>query len=262
MLNAVKDIKAPVKYLQGEIFAELKIKSKSRYLISTRGRIYSYYSDRILKGALRGSVLVLHFRPDGKSIPVPYAKGGYNMQPQRNGRSVVTIQKLVALTFLPKPPGDCVVIHTDYDKLNNSIDNLKWISLNDQIIGSRGGMVYKDYIINKQKGAKLTHDQVLEIKILLLAKRDGNNTLKIKDIAIRYGITEMNVFRIQNGDIWGHLGPVIKQKEPPKKISESNIIEIKKLLSKGVRGEEIAKRFSLRPETISRIKNGKYYKSV
>ena len=63
------EITAPVKYLPGEVFTDLKINSKTKYLISTKGRIYSYYSDRILTGRLSSGVRVFEYSAANGKTP-------------------------------------------------------------------------------------------------------------------------------------------------------------------------------------------------
>lgn len=49
---------------------------------------------------------------------------------------------------------------------------------------------------------------------------------------------------------------------PQAKLTEENVVEIKKLLSENVTGLAIAKKFNVGAMAISRIKNGKYWKHV
>lgn len=262
-LKYFPEVKAPVKYLRGEKFTHLNINAKRKYLISTKGRIYSYYLDRILRGGIRSGVLTFEFTPaDKKNIPVPYTFKDGNMKPIINGRVAVTIQKLVALTFLKKPKGAHVVIHTGYDKLYNGVDNIKWISKDKLIIHLRGYPTYKGYNINRAVGFKITARQVLEIKKLLKDKRAGKPSLSIKEIASKYKIAEMQIYRIQNGDLWSHVGELIKKKVTPVKLSDTKVLKIRSMLKEGVLGVKVAKRFNITPAAVSRIKNNKYYQNV
>lgn len=257
------EIKAPVKYLRHEKFAALKINARTKYLISTMGRVYSYVSDRILKGRICSGVLTLDFTPaDKNNIPVPYSIKKGNMKPQKSGKTVITIQKLVALTFFCKPPGAFVVIHRNYDKLDNSLGNLIWISKHEMIKNSRGSLAYKDYTTNRGFGKKVTSDQVLEIKELLKEKIAGKHQLTIRMIAEKYNVSQMQVFRIQNGDVWAHVGEQVKVKCTPKKLSPDAVHKIKVMLAKGETGRAIAKKFGIDAAGVSRIKLNKYYRNI
>lgn len=51
-----------------------------------------------------------------------------------NGKSTtVTVQRIVATAWLPNPQHLSDVDHIDDDKLNNSIDNLQWLSHRDNL---------------------------------------------------------------------------------------------------------------------------------
>lgn len=56
----------------------------------------------------------------------------------QKGEKQVCVHTLVALAFLGNPPtpmgrhkGCCVLTHIDSNKLNNHVQNLKWLSIND-----------------------------------------------------------------------------------------------------------------------------------
>lgn len=51
-------------------------------------------------------------------------------------RKTFYVHRLVAEAFLEKPAGDYVVNHKDEDKLNNSHDNLEWVSHRYNVIYS------------------------------------------------------------------------------------------------------------------------------
>ena len=259
MYKKFTEIKAPAKYLPGEQFTRLKVYSRYDYLISTKGRIYSYARDRFLNGTVKNGVLTFEYSPTDGKIPFRYARQEANMKPQRNGKTCITFQRLVAHTFLIKPKGNGVVIHLDYDKLNNSITNLMWVPLNQQVINSIGSPRYKDYKIHRQMGKKLTHTEVLQIKELLEGKRKGTIDIRIADIAQKFNIASMNVYRIQNGDLWGNLGKVVKKKIKPLKFNTKQIKAIRQLAKKGTTGVMIAQKYNVSPTTICRIIKGKYY---
>lgn len=62
------------------------------------------------------------------------------------------VARLVALTFLGVPPEGFTVNHKDGNRLNNSIDNLEWLSLADNIRHGFENLLYP------QKSIKLTKD--------------------------------------------------------------------------------------------------------
>lgn len=261
MINKFTEIKAPVKYLPNEKFAELKINSKSKYLISTKGRIYSYFSNRIITGKITSGVRCFDFvATDKKNTLIPYSKKVGNMKPQKNGRISVTIQRLVALVFLKKPKNAFIVIHKNYDKLDNSVENLQWVSDQDLIKNSKGSFYYKNYKVYRNVGHKLNSEQVLEIKKMLLQKKEKELNITICKIAETFNVSPMQIYRIQNGDLWPHIGSVIKQKQKQNILDKDIVSIIKIMLKNGDKGIFISKKLNIPPTTISRIKNNKYYK--
>jgi hypothetical protein len=83
------------------------------YYVSSWGRVKSFKfgKERILKPSLIGN--------------------GYpaiNIWQKTKKSKCITIHKLVALAFIPKPDNKTQVNHKDGNKLNNHIDNLEWVT--------------------------------------------------------------------------------------------------------------------------------------
>ncbi len=119
-----------IKDLQGEEWKQ--IDSKGKYYISTYGRVKSYQGRqaRILK---------------------PYTNqcGYLRVDIQTDHRQTYLVHKLVALAFIPNdnPKEKDTIDHIDGNKANNSVYNLRWLSLADNI---------KAY--QKQKKERLTDE--------------------------------------------------------------------------------------------------------
>lgn len=62
------------------------------------------------------------------------------------------VARLVALTFLGEPPKGYTVNHKDGNRFNNSIDNLEWLSLGDNIRHGFENLLYP------QKSIRLVRD--------------------------------------------------------------------------------------------------------
>jgi hypothetical protein len=66
----------------------------------------------------------------GRELAVHVGKHGYKtVQFKRNGkRKLYLVHRLLALCFIPNPHGKPQINHIDGDKLNNSLENLEWVT--------------------------------------------------------------------------------------------------------------------------------------
>lgn len=164
------------------------------YAISNFGRIVSYAKDfdqdgRMLKGGKLGGYPTFVCRPFGKS-------------------KTYYVHKLVAEHFIENTnPERTYVIHLDYNKLNNHVDNLSWATKKEMekhqqkspfVIESRE----KRKIRKPYKGHKLSTTDVIRIKKKIF---DPNRKTRLKIIAKQFGISEMQLYRIKSGENWAHV---------------------------------------------------------
>ena len=165
---------------------------RSKYKISNYGRIISYYYHK--EGALVSSS----------------APNGYRtfVIKDKNGKTIRRyVHRLVAMYFLEKPREDQnQVIHLDNTRGNNHYKNLKWASEKEKRAhqdismpgwSGRGIKGFRAY-------SKLTETQVKLIKRKI---NDPNRKTRMKMIAKRYGISEMQLYRIKSGENWGSVEP-------------------------------------------------------
>ncbi len=256
-LKIVKCIKPPVASPRSEKWAHLNcIKSRTTYYISTHGRIYSNYGRGVLKlGLLSGHPMFSWTPPKDELLTAPKR---WSKEGKVDPRQCMTVQRLVAATFIIKPsPMYDTVVHLDHVKINNKVDNLRWAKPKEAFHNSVKSPNWR-WSQKGEAGQKLTPDDVMHIKVLL---DPANKTHTIADLADMWGVAEMQIFRIQNGDIWGTVPGYMKPKVVQAKIPDADIVEIKNLINQKVPGVEIAKRFDIGPTQVSRIKRGKYYNS-
>jgi hypothetical protein len=161
-------------------------------VLSSQGRIASY-TDKLLEDGLilKGSLttgyrtLNLH-RPDSNST--------------------LYIHRELAKLFIKRPsPQHKYVIHVNHVKTDNSIKKLAWVTKDEMIAhqqNSPAKLAYKKQLANRITGPKLNATQVKNIKNLLDNK---NRRLTNKQIADKFGISEMSLYRIKRGDAWAHI---------------------------------------------------------
>jgi hypothetical protein len=185
-----------IKLLKSEKWKELKFRKgalRFRYAVSSHGRIASFTSKvddgRLLRGASIGGYPTLNIKPDGKN-------------------RTIYIHKLVAEHFLSKPSRAGVfVIHKDYNKKNNSYQNLKWATREEMEQHQQGSpLVIKARRLRMNnpvyKGHKLTVPLVKKIKARIFAK---NRRQTLREIAVQFNISEMQLYRIKSGENWNHV---------------------------------------------------------
>jgi len=158
-----------------------EIENYEDYVISDRGRVYSYYTKKFLKPRKGNS---------GYFTIILYKNGVYKNH---------TIHRLVALAFIPNPENKRTVNHIDGCKINNFAENLEWNTHaeNNKHAFDNG---LKDDRGSKHGMSKLTEDQVLEIRRLY---KTGDYYQK--DLAKMFGIAQSLICFIVNRKIWNHI---------------------------------------------------------
>lgn len=158
------------------------------FQISNYGRVKSFKQDKI--NGLHYKVHPTHGYPKISLIQ----KSG-----RRTGRY---IHKLVAEAFIPKDSEDQIyVIHRDYNKLNNRIDNLAWATKKEKEFHQFKNTEYHTDSVRRTY-SKLT---VGEVKIIKKLINDPNRKTRMKMIAKRFGVSEMQLYRIKSGENWSHV---------------------------------------------------------
>lgn len=199
--------------------ASLKGKTTRNYAVSNQGRLASYDKDLkdklLLKPHLNGGFPLISVNSKGKS-------------------KALFVHNAVAETFLKKRNSKCDhVIHLDHNKANNEVANLKWVTQQEQIEHNKKSPLVREAIARKiHTGA--TAKKLNEKKVLQLKKElwDPKRKLTFKKLAEKYGIAEMNLYRIKSGEMWFHVHvegePVFtKYKEQLKNIELRNKKEAK-----------------------------------
>ncbi len=128
---------------------------------------------------------------------------------RRTINHTLLVHRLVAKYFIGEPEqSNMVVGHLDYNKLNNRVDNLKWMTPEDNrahqnkspyVIAEKKERKYAYKYRKRKKGTKLTSTQVMHIKMLLKRGRP------VRRIAKQFAISDMQVYRIKSGENWAHI---------------------------------------------------------
>lgn len=170
----------------------LKASTSKRYAVSNKARLASYDN-----------------KIDERYILKQHLNGGFPMVTIHVGDKTKALfaHHAVAYGFVKKPsPKHKYVLHLDYNKANNSPSNLKWATRAEQIEHSKkspyvlAAAAHKVYTGATSK--KLNEKKVIQLKNEIW---NPKRKLTFKQLAAKYGIAEMNLYRIKNGELWFHV---------------------------------------------------------
>lgn len=185
-----------IKKLSGEAWKPLRFNGykdlRNLYAVSSQGRIASFKED-ILK--------------DGKLLNGSLTTGYRTLNLHRPGhRGTLYIHREIAKLFLNKAsPKHKFVIHKNHNKLDNAAKNLEWSTLEKMIRHqqtSPAKLAYKKQQANREVGLRLTATQVRRIKEQL---NNPRRKMTIGQMADKYGVSEMTMYRIKSGENWGRI---------------------------------------------------------
>lgn len=162
------------------------------YRINISGEVYSY--DRYLSVG-RGFNRLMK----GRKMRPYLGRDGYLYYLLTVNKSSVhlALHRLVAMHFIPNPGNKKEVNHIDTNRLNNSIDNLEWVTPKENIQHSiRIGTNTQCLPGEKNPAAKLTKEQVLKIR-----EEAGSHT----SIAARFNVSRRTIGFIKAKKRWAHV---------------------------------------------------------
>ncbi|TXD48457.1 HNH endonuclease [Polaribacter sp. IC073] len=169
-----------------EIEFDEKVSIKKRFKISNFGR-------------------VLYCEGDKESLRKKSFINGYETislkQAVNNKSTSRYVHKLVAQHFLEKEnEAKVFVLHIDYDKNNNTVENLKWATKREKELHQFKNPVF----IESRKNIK-TNYKLTEGKVKIIKRQLKNKRTRITMIAKRFGVSDMQIHRIKSGENWAHV---------------------------------------------------------
>lgn len=108
------------------------------------------------------------------------------------GGKLESIHRLVGELFIPNTDNKKEINHIDGDKTNNKVDNLEWVSPNENI-QHKIHQLGKEHRGSKNGMAKLTLEQAEKIKLLYQA---GYSQNKLGEM---FGISQGKISNVVNG---------------------------------------------------------------
>jgi len=212
-----------------EIWKAISIDGKKPtvpYMISNHGRF----------GVLtNGKVEVRQFKPTA---------GNYRYNTRQKGvNKAIFLYKEVAKNFIKRPSSKYkFVIHKDHNYLNDHIDNLEWATHEEH----RAHTAHSPKsVLSRQKKAitKSTHSKVLDEKTVTSLKKmiwDPKRKLSFSKLAEKFGVSEMQIYRIKSGEFWYHIKVENEPVHAKYKQNLSNISFHEKLAAKNSPFKKVA----------------------
>ena len=159
-----------------------QIKGYNNYLISDLGRVFSFYTKKVLK-------------------PRKDKDGYFLVDLCKNGiRKHHKIHRLVALAFIPNPENKRTINHIDGVKTNNFVDNLEWATNKENTQHALNNGLLKPNKGSKHGQAKLSEKEVLEIRSL---HKTGDYYQK--DLGKIFGVDRSLIGYIVRRKRWKHI---------------------------------------------------------
>lgn len=165
--------------------------------------------NEIYKVSNYGRVISFKHKEEGELIQPGLVGGYYVFTAIKEDRKndLVYVHRAVAELFLSNPDSKRFVIHLDFDKRNNELENLAWATRSELTVHNADNPN-----VIKAKERKKTHRsyaKLTEAKVKLIKRKifDPNRRTRMKMIAKQFGISEMQLYRIKSGENWGSVQP-------------------------------------------------------
>ena len=117
------------------------------------------------------------------------------------------VHRLVAEYFLLQhKPSQTIVAHLDFNKLNNRVENLKWMTPEENFAHQQKS----PYVIKEKQQRKLSIRQnpnvaKLTVTKVMLLKKLLNQNKPVRQLVKQFKITDMQVYRIKRGENWSSI---------------------------------------------------------
>ena len=178
--------------IDDEIWKDIPFADK-RYEVSNYGRVRSYCYDK----------------DNGKILRPGLTKGFHTVTFKTNGKKkTFLVHKLVAIMFVEKESDNqIIVIHIDWNKRNNYLKNLKWVTRD----AAYERIMPRLQEINKIKNKGIVRNSKLKPEDVKVLKGMLDKGVKQNVIAKLFSISEMQVTRIKRGENWGKIKSTVEE---------------------------------------------------
>ncbi|MES1217986.1 MAG: HNH endonuclease [Bacteroidota bacterium] len=188
-------VREPIKLLRNERWIDLPGHEAKgplwfKYAVSDYGRIIKY------NNSLEDGFILKLSREGGYPIWRKKWKDDY---------FAVLLHRLVAKYFLPKQTTkQKFVIHLDHNKENNKYTNLKWATQTEVTEHNKRNPLVKAALKERRENHNISWSKLNEAKVLKI-KQQLKQKKTLKEIAAKFGVSDMQIHRIKTGENWQHV---------------------------------------------------------
>lgn len=117
------------------------------------------------------------------------------------------VHRLVAEFFCKKPSDEhTLVIHKDFNKLNNHYTNLQWATMEESIAHQQfSPSVMADKENRKNFSGRINGNQKLTVTRVMLIKKRLLEGRTMRQLARQFKVTETQIARIKKGENWAQV---------------------------------------------------------
>ncbi|MEO6723167.1 MAG: NUMOD4 domain-containing protein [Ferruginibacter sp.] len=185
-----------IKKIPGETWKQLQFNGhkqlRKKYAVSSLGRAASYANDVSEDGKLLNGSLTSGYRTLNLHL--------------EEGNGTIYLHREIAKLFCKKDSPKCkFVIHLNHKKEDNNFKNLKWATMDEVGTHQQSSpqkIAYKKRQANKTEGLKLN---VTKVKAIKEAINNPKRKLTYKQMAQKYDVSEMTLYRIKSGENWSKV---------------------------------------------------------
>ena len=163
---------------------------------------------KLLKEKKESLAIVKPIELDLRKIKTLYSKRLAQNTKERTIHYHSLTHRLVANYFLSSPSSKkTIVAHLDFDKLNNDVKNLKWMTPEENYAHQQKS----PYVIEERErriayGSVTSKNMKLTVtKVMLLKKMLNEGRKTVTNLAKQFKVSDMQIIRIRRGENWSFV---------------------------------------------------------
>lgn len=192
MNYTLKELSIPIEELPNELWRYVS-NTNNRYLISNKGRL--------LTTGYKGSKIAAIMKP------AKDAKGYLRTMLLINSKfKTIKVHRIVAQTWIDNPFNKLQVNHLDFNRENNCIENLEWVTPKENTLHSyKFGRIKKPICINYAKGSKIGTSKITEKQVIEIRNKFKPRIYTREMLANEYGLSPATIKDIILKKSWKHV---------------------------------------------------------